>query len=560
MKPIKKWNYFAWQNRVPNLSDAFFLAGTMLFATLVVYGIFDLDLWGNAGSFLLVGLSFFLYAILMLVAREWRGVLHLCFFVWTALLGFDVWLRTFLKITYGVPAESPMVLQSLANTQSDEFREGFLHTAPWVFVCTFVAVAWFALAQLLTWNLFARSRRLERLLGTPKIYLRVLAVAGTILLFAIHFIPNLRMANPVALWVDHLIAFNEWKKQTANFHSDGNVAGDRILAWSPRFLGDQPRTVVLVIGESTNRNNWSLYGYERKTTPYLEALNARGELLVFRDVLAGGASTVPALRRMLTLAEMRDESKFLVEPDVLQLAHAAGYKIFWLSNQNDTYIRNLFASSAQVAVFTNDGNADEVTLDEALLPAYQNALDDPTPLKLIVLHLMGAHPYYQARVPERLQKSFVFDKENPDSVEAAMLARGRFDWVINARNDYDCAMIYQDELLKNLIEPLRSRENVNLLYVSDHAQEVGHTRNFTGHDPNGIFGYTVPMVYWQNKVFSVKYKTLVESRAFQTDMLFSALLNSVLQIKTQIAFPQNDIFDAQNFRSRERFYEYTDID
>lgn len=59
MKPIKKWNYFAWQNRVPNLSDAFFLAGTMLFATLVVYGIFDLDLWGNAGSFLLVGLSFF---------------------------------------------------------------------------------------------------------------------------------------------------------------------------------------------------------------------------------------------------------------------------------------------------------------------------------------------------------------------------------------------------------------------------------------------------------------------------------------------------------------------
>lgn len=27
MKPIKKWNYFAWQNRVPNLSDAFFFGG-----------------------------------------------------------------------------------------------------------------------------------------------------------------------------------------------------------------------------------------------------------------------------------------------------------------------------------------------------------------------------------------------------------------------------------------------------------------------------------------------------------------------------------------------------
>lgn len=59
----------------------------MLFATLVVYGIFDLDLWGNAGSFLLVGLSFFLYAILMLVAREWRGVLHLCFFCVDGVVG-----------------------------------------------------------------------------------------------------------------------------------------------------------------------------------------------------------------------------------------------------------------------------------------------------------------------------------------------------------------------------------------------------------------------------------------------------------------------------------------
>lgn len=35
-----------------------------------------------------------------------------------------------------------------------------------------------------------------------------------------------------------------------------------------------PRTIVLVIGESITRDNMSLYGYSRNTTPKLEALAA----------------------------------------------------------------------------------------------------------------------------------------------------------------------------------------------------------------------------------------------------------------------------------------------
>ncbi|MBN0466987.1 sulfatase-like hydrolase/transferase, partial [Pseudomonas aeruginosa] len=38
--------------------------------------------------------------------------------------------------------------------------------------------------------------------------------------------------------------------------------------------GDTPRTLVLVIGESTSRKHMSLYGYPRETTPQLDALKA----------------------------------------------------------------------------------------------------------------------------------------------------------------------------------------------------------------------------------------------------------------------------------------------
>jgi heptose-I-phosphate ethanolaminephosphotransferase len=37
-------------------------------------------------------------------------------------------------------------------------------------------------------------------------------------------------------------------------------------------MANQPATLVLVIGESTNRQRMSLYGYPRETTPELDKL------------------------------------------------------------------------------------------------------------------------------------------------------------------------------------------------------------------------------------------------------------------------------------------------
>lgn len=556
----EKIGKFDWKNRVPVITDAFALAGTMLFATLFVYEIFDLDLAANAGSFLFVGLSFFLFGVMMLVMRSWRRVMTAGFVFWIALSAFDIWLRTFLKVTYNVPADSPMILQSLANTQSDEFREGFLHTAPWVFVCIAAAVCWFALGTFLSWNLSLRSRRASRHLKNPPPLRVILAFAGTAALFFMHFVPSLRAGNPAALWIDRLISIEELQEQTDNFDKSVPATLQRVPVWKPHYAGKLPRTVVLVFGESTNRENWSLYGYSRKTTPRLDDLASRGELTVFRDALSAAATTVPAFRRMLTVAEMRDESRFLKEPDLLRLARAAGYKIFWLSNQNDSYVRNLFSSAAHVSVFTNDGDGGNVSFDDVLAEPYQNALDDPAPLKLVVVHLMGAHPHYKARVPAHLQNAFARDEKNPDAVEKELLEAGRFDWIVDARNDYDRTMLFQDELISEMIEKLRSRGDGCLFYVSDHAQEVGHTRNFTGHDPNGVSGYTVPVIYWQNPGVPEDYRRAVESRPFQCDTLFWTLLHSVLKIETQISRPQDDVMNLKSFRPRKRFFEYSDLE
>ncbi|MBR7514039.1 sulfatase-like hydrolase/transferase, partial [Mycobacterium tuberculosis] len=46
---------------------------------------------------------------------------------------------------------------------------------------------------------------------------------------------------------------------------------------------DKPSTLVLVIGESTNRQRMSLYGYGRETTPELDKL--KDQLAVFDNVI-----------------------------------------------------------------------------------------------------------------------------------------------------------------------------------------------------------------------------------------------------------------------------------
>jgi glucan phosphoethanolaminetransferase (alkaline phosphatase superfamily) len=62
--------------------------------------------------------------------------------------------------------------------------------------------------------------------------------------------------------------------------------------------------VVWIIGESLNRANMSLYGYERPTSPTLESM--RKELIVFRDVVSSAPATMDSLMKMLTPADLND--------------------------------------------------------------------------------------------------------------------------------------------------------------------------------------------------------------------------------------------------------------
>jgi heptose-I-phosphate ethanolaminephosphotransferase len=49
------------------------------------------------------------------------------------------------------------------------------------------------------------------------------------------------------------------------------------------------------------------------------------------------------------------------------------------------------------------------------------------------------------------------------------------------------------------IQEFRAQRNTTLVYFSDHGQEVGHTKDFTGHSEEGEQGYTIPLFVWNNQ-------------------------------------------------------------
>ncbi len=68
-----------------------------------------------------------------------------------------------------------------------------------------------------------------------------------------------------------------------------------------------PPLVILIIGESTQRNYLNLYGYPLPTTPKLNTLRDSQNLFVFSNVISPATHTDESLRKVLTFSNYENE-------------------------------------------------------------------------------------------------------------------------------------------------------------------------------------------------------------------------------------------------------------
>ncbi len=255
-------------------------------------------------------------------------------------------------------------------------------------------------------------------------------------------------------------------------------------------------TLVLVIGESTNRQRMSLYGYQRKTTPELDAM--KDELLVFDNIYSPRPYTIETLQQVLTFANQKNPDLYLKKPTLINLMKQAGYKTYWITNQQTQTKRNTmlttFSKQADKQVYLNNNRMQDSTqYDAVVIKPFQKILSEPAQKKFIVIHLLGTHRKYHYRFPEE----FAVFQGNSD------LPKWLNDSQAEEYNDYDNAIVYNDFVVSELIKQFKQHNDHGMLvYFSDHGEEVYDRpeKLFTGRNeaaPTSAM-YTIPFIVWQS--------------------------------------------------------------
>ncbi len=214
---------------------------------------------------------------------------------------------------------------------------------------------------------------------------------------------------------------------------------------------------LLVLGESQTRNHMQIYGYARETTPWLQKEIANGHLLLFRNAYSNTVSTVPTITYALSEKNQYNDLSLSDAYSLLEVAKAAGYKTYWLSNQfkwgpYDTPITDI-AATAETQVWINNraGDVDNASYyDEKLADVLPDLSNDTH--ALVVVHLMGCHWTYSDRYPKE------FD---------------RFHGGDDRVDTYDNAVLYTDHVLSRLVERLQTYPHFKgWVYMSDHGEDV----------------------------------------------------------------------------------------
>ncbi|MGK5081251.1 phosphoethanolamine transferase [Janthinobacterium sp. HLX7-2] len=454
----------------------------------------------------------------------------------------DAAIKGFLRGYFGMRPNPNAVLQAMFATDQAETAEFFVHNG----AALAQAAGWFVLltAAVLLADRQLQRWQLARATAAPGRVQKGVAVLLAVFLVLLHVNTTMRRENPALFWP---LRYQQYSAQLAAMKSMQHALTAAMAAprdWNVRYAGEDARTVILVIGESTNRASMSLYGYPRATTPQLDAM--RSKLLVFNDVISPASSTVESMMTMLTPADIGNPDAWMAKPNLLMLAEAAGYKTFWVSNQarNDGWI-GLLAGQADESDFINYGTGrGENNFDANLFQPFAHALADAAPKKLIVVHLLGAHPSYDMRYPHR----FSYFDNKQDAVSAQMASQGRSAWIRTQRDEYDNAIRYGDYVLGSLIgmaDKAKSGRAASLLFVSDHGQEVGYSRNHAGHSASDKSGYEIPMLIWNNQQApqSTAARAALESRPYQTDKLDATVLG-LLKIETRYYAAHDDILSS----------------
>jgi len=398
---------------------------------------------------------------------------------------------------YDVAVDSSMVLNAIHTDASEVGQLLSLQMVPYVVLLMVVPVV------LILWLEITFDSPGKYLLASLKLVVMALVIAAAALYAnfnAIHRAGNisnkyiLYSLVPVNLISSSLnVLTKSLKPYLVSRPVDREITG--------RVAAQGNLVVVLAIGETSRRRNFSLYGYERRNTnPVLQ--EAAGLHLL--NGVAKRGSTLDALPEILE----KDGIKLPTVVSRLGIATACYV--------NYTMYDNCGSVGETKARDCGHGGK---CYDEDVIPLLERNLRTyVSGYRFVVLHLGGGShgPVYADRHPPE------FRRFEPMCTEADVVNRCTVDQLYNA---YDNTILYADHVLGRIIQGLdRSRVPYVFIYVSDHGESLlEEGRLFHGMPPG------VPLPAEQAQVplivkSSIPVSIVERAEYFQPDV-FDTVLN-----------------------------------
>ena len=310
---------------------------------------------------------------------------------------------------------------------------------------------------------------------------------------------------------------------------------------------DKPNLVVFVLGETARADHFTLNGYDRDTTPRLNALAAEPDsnLVNFPKASSCGTATafsVPCMFSWVTRSDY-DESVAKNSDNLLDIMVRAGIDASWLDNQSgckDMCNRIPTSKPETPALCKGEYCEDLVLIDGARKVIDKNGKND----QFLVLHQLGSHgpEYYKRSKPD--QKAFKPECESNELQSCDQQT------IINA---YDNSIRVTDDMLGQTVDMLKSlssRYNVAMVYMSDHGESLGENGIYLHGIPYLVAPEEqthVPFVMWLSDGFQkanhIDMACLAKEaqKPVSQDNLFSSLLG-MMNVQTKMIQPDLNLF------------------
>ena len=398
--------------------------------------------------------------------------------------------------------ESPIAVDMFLNVLTTNPGEATELLSNLLVAVIFVVVVYgFGIAMsIVSWRaettLTDRFRRRQRIWSLP-----VLAIGAILMIINVFSDRRFKAQNdvfPINGTYNVGIAINRFAKQQ-NYELTS-----RNFSYQAKNLRQDslPEIYVLVIGETSRADNWSLYGYNRNTNPGTSSLNG---LVVYRDAITMSNTTHKSVPMLMSCAGSEQYDSLYYRKGIITAYKEAGYQTAFYSNQrrNHSFI-DAFGCEAHEVKFLKDkvsfaGN----NYDDELVDCVKQRLDSYKGGKLfIVVHMYGSHFNYKDRYPK---SDAVFKPDNVISAEKVYRKQ-----LVNA---YDNSIVNTDRVLSSIIHLVEAKGvNSAVVFTSDHGEDIfdDDRGRFLHASPlPTYYQLRVPLLVWTSQYYSSNYPDAV---------------------------------------------------